>query len=134
MTYLQQALAERRAQRREQEDYAVSAGGPASTLTVQDSSGQAWVFLWSTLVSAWYDDTEGGEVVVLTFLRHLVRIEGQNLDRIVSVIGELRLQELRAQPGADDYAERSETGKTVVGKVSVQLGFEAADDHRMGTR
>ena len=122
MTHLQQALEARRAAQRGQEDFDATAGEPASILTVQSASGEAWAFLWSTLASAWYDQTEKRELIVLTFLRHTVRFEGQNLDRIFSLIGDLRLQVVREQVGGGDYAGRSETGKTVVTRMQVQEG------------
>lgn len=118
MTYLQQELETRRALRRAPEDYTVSANAPVAAVSFHQASGEAWVFLWSTLVSAWYDQTEGRELIVLTFLRHVVRVEGQNLDRIAVEIGQMRLQALRVSESS--CAGHSETGKTVVADIVVQ--------------
>lgn len=124
MTYLQQELETRRALRRGPEDYTVSADAPAVAVSFHQASGEAWVFLWSTLVSAWYDQTEGRELIVLTFLRHIVRVEGQNLDRVAVEIGQMRLLALRVSEGS--FAGHSETGKTMVTKIVVEEMNKAA--------
>lgn len=120
MTHLQQLLEARRALRGGAEDYAVDASGPVSALTLQQAAGEAWSFLWSTLVSAWYDSAEGREKIVLTFLHHVVCVEGQNLDRIMGAVGEMRLHAVREHDGSSDYKERSQTGHTVVAKITVE--------------
>lgn len=120
MTHLQQQLAERRALRGKPEDFAADASGPVSVLTVYQAAGETWSFLWSTLVSAWHDSREGREKVVLTFLRHVVCVEGQNLDRIMAAIGEMRLHAVREHDGSNDYKEPSQTGHTVIAKITVE--------------
>jgi len=120
MTHLQQALETRRAFQREPEDYGASPSAPASALCLHQASGEACVFLWSTLASAWYDPSEGGEKIVLTFLRHVACVEGQNLDRIMAEIGEMRLHTIREHSDGGDYTGHSETGKTVVTKITVE--------------
>jgi hypothetical protein len=120
MTHLQQALAERRALRCVPEDYAADASGPVSVLTIYQAAGEAWAFLWSTLVSAWHDPSEGREKIVLTFLHHVVCVEGQNLDRIMDAIGGMRLHAVREHDGSGDYKGHSQTGHTVVAKITVE--------------
>lgn len=119
MTHLQQALEARRAARRAPEDYATSANGATPVLTLYHAAGEAWSFLWSTLVSAWHDPSEGREKIVLTFLRHVVCVGGQNLDRIMAEIGEMRLHAVREQGNGVDCSGHSETGKTVVTSITV---------------
>ncbi len=130
MTYLQQELQTRRALRSAPEDYTVSAGAPAA-VSLHQASGEAWVFLWSTLVSALYDQTEGREIIVLSFLHHLVRIEGQNLDRIAAEIGQMRLQAVRVGEGS--LTGHSETGKTVVANIVVKSVNEVPVAPDLGT-
>jgi hypothetical protein len=120
MTHLQQALEARRALQREPEDYVATTSAQASALSLHQASGEACVFLWSTLVSAWYDPSEGGEKIVLTFLRHVVSVEGQNLDRIMAEIGEIRLHAIRERHDGGDHTGHSETGKTLVTKITVE--------------
>lgn len=117
MTNLQQALELRRASRRLPGDYCSTESGIASTLSLYLWSGEAWVLPWSALICAWYDETEEREKIVLSFAHHEVTVLGQNLDPIVADIAGLRLQCLREQAG--EYAGRSETGKTVVAKITI---------------
>jgi hypothetical protein len=120
MTYLQQALAERRAARNAPDDYSVCLTGTVAVLTLHHSAGEAWSFLWSTLVSAWHEPSEGREKIVLTFLQHVVCVKGQNLDRIMAAIGEMRLHTLRERNDGGDHTGHSETGETVVRKLTVE--------------
>ena len=119
MTYLQQALAERRAEQNAPEDYAVRLNGTASVLTLHQAAGEVWSFLWATLVCAWHDLAEGREKIVLTFPQHVVSVEGENLDRIMSEIGEMRLYAIREHDSSSDYKGHSKTGHTVVAKITV---------------
>lgn len=119
MTHLQQALAEGRAARNAPKDYAVLLNGTAPVITVHQAAGEAWCFLWSTLVSVWYDLGEGREKIVLTFPHHVVCVEGQNLDRIMPEIGEMRLYAIREHDSSGDYKGHSKTGHTVVAKITV---------------
>ncbi len=119
MTHLQQALAERRAARNAPEDYFVRLNSTAPVITVHQAAGEAWSFLWSTLVSVWHDLDEGREKIVLTFPNHVVCVEGRNLDRIMPEIGEMRLYAIREHDNSRDYKGRSKLGHTVVAKITV---------------
>lgn len=120
MTQLQRALDERRAAQATHTDYEVHPSGTATTLTLALASGEVWVFLWSGLVSAWCDQTEEREKIVFTFWRHTVAVEGQNLDRIIAEVGEMRLKALRERPQASGRVRRSETGETAICKITVR--------------
>lgn len=120
MSQLQRALDERRAAQSVRNDYENHPSGTATTLTLIQASGEVWVFLWSGLVSAWCDQTEEREKLVFTFWRHAVAVEGQNLDRIIAEVGEMRLKVLRERPKNDACARRSETGETAVCKITVK--------------
>lgn len=119
MTHLQQALAERRAEQNAPDDYAVRLNGTASVITLHQAAGEAWSFLWATLVCAWHDLDEGREKIVLTFPHHVVCVEGQNLDRLMPEIGEMRLYAIREHDSSGDYKGHSKTGHTVVAKITV---------------
>lgn len=119
MTYLQQVLAERRAEQNAPDDYAVRLNGTASVITLNQAAGEAWSFLWATLVCAWHDLGEGREKIVLTFPHHVVSVDGQNLDRIMSEIGEMRLYAIREHDNSSNYKGHSKTGHTVVAKITV---------------
>ena len=120
MTYLQQALAERRVAQNAPDDYSVSLSGTVAVLTLHQSAGETWSFLWSTLISARHNPSEGWEKIILTFQRHVASVEGQNLDRIMVPIGEMRLHNIRERNDGKDHAGHSQTGKTVVTKITVQ--------------
>lgn len=119
MTHLQQALAERRAARNAPEDYFIRLNGTAPVVTVHQAAGEAWSFLWSTLVSAWHDLSEDQEKIVLTFPHHVVCVEGRNLDRIMPEIGEMRLYAIREHDKSRDYKAHPKQGNTVVEKITV---------------
>lgn len=115
MTHLQQALAERRAARNAPEDYFVRLNSTAPVVTVHRAAGEAWSFLWAALVCVRHDLSEGREKIVLTFPQHVVCVEGQNLDRIMPQIGEMRLYAIREHNKDRD----SKLGDTVVAKITV---------------
>ncbi len=119
MTHLQQALAERRAERSAPEDYFVRLNGTAPVVTVHRAAGEAWSFLWSVLVCAWHDLSEDREKIVLTFPHHVVCVEGRNLDRIMPEIGEMRLYAIREHDKSRDYKGHAKPGQTVVAKITV---------------
>lgn len=120
MSQLQRALDERRTAQAVPGDYEIHATGTATTLTLHQTSGEVWVFLWAGLVSAWCDLTEEREKILFTFWQHTVAVEGQNLDRIITEVGEMRLKALREQIRDSACPKRSQTGETAVCKITVK--------------
>jgi len=125
MSVLKETLLQKRMGESGDEHPCHTVSAEASTLLVETSDGENWLFPWQHFLMARCHAADGGERLMLGFATQQVVIVGKNLAVLVDEIARARLESVRPVPGK---YQRASGADAFVTKIEVGSQFGEAQE------